>query len=77
MKRGDELVGVILCCYSPINLIGTKKAFHGKIFCAAEVNEKFAIISRDVLHPKYRTVGLGARLVRETLPLVRLPYIEA
>jgi len=77
MKRDSELVGVILYCYSPINLIGRKKAFHGKIFSAAEVNEKFAIISRVVLHPKYRTIGLGARLVRETLALVCLPYIEA
>ena len=76
MKRGDELVGVILYCYPPINCIGRKKAF-GRQFTAAEVNEKFAIISRVILHPKYRTIGLGARLVRETLPLVGLPYIEA
>jgi len=77
MKRGDELVGVMLYCYPPINCIGRKKAFHGRIFSAAEVNEKFAIITRLILHAKYRTIGLGARLVRETLPLVRLPYIEA
>ena len=77
MKRGDELVGVILYCFPPINCIGRKKVFHGKRFSAAEVNEKFAIVSRVVLHPKYRTIGLGARLVRETLPLVGMPYIEA
>ncbi len=77
MKRDGELVGVILYCYPPINCIGRKKAFHGRIFSAAEVNEKFAIISRVVLHPKYRTIGLGAGLVRETLPLVGLPYVEA
>ncbi len=29
------------------------------------------------MDPKYRTIGLCARLVRETLPLVGLPYIEA
>lgn len=76
MKRGEELVGVILYCYPPINCIGRKKAF-GKQFTAQEVNEKFAIISRVILHPKYRTIGLGARLVRETLPLIGLPYVEA
>lgn len=76
MKRDGELVGVILYCYPPINCIGRKKAFRRQ-FTAAEVNEKFAIISRVILHPKYRTIGLGARLVRETLPLVGLPYIEA
>ena len=76
MKRGPELVGVILYCYPPINCIGRKKAF-GRQFTAQEVNEKFAIISRVVLHPKYRTIGLGAKLVRETLSLVGMPYIEA
>ena len=29
-----------------------------------------------VIHPKYRTVGLGARLIRETLPLAGTPYVE-
>lgn len=76
MKRGDELVGVIVYCYPPISCIGRKKAFRRQ-FTAQEVNEKFAIISRVVLHPKYRTIGLGAMLVRETLPLVGLPFIEA
>jgi len=28
------------------------------------------------LHPKYRSIGLGIRLVKETLPLVGRPYIE-
>ena len=51
MKRGDELVGVILYCFPPINCIGRKKAFYGRVFSAAKVNEKFAIISKVVLHP--------------------------
>jgi len=29
-----------------------------------------------VVHPKYHTVGLGQRLVRETLQLVGTPYVE-
>jgi hypothetical protein len=29
-----------------------------------------------VIHPKYRTIGLGAKLIRETLPLVGTPYVE-
>jgi len=29
------------------------------------------------LHPKYRSIGLGARLVEETLPLVGRQYVEA
>jgi len=29
-----------------------------------------------VVHPKYRTIGLGTKLVKETLPLVGKPYVE-
>ncbi len=29
-----------------------------------------------VIHPKYRTIGLGAKLIRETLPLAGTPYVE-
>ena len=29
-----------------------------------------------VIHPKYRTIGLGAKLIHETLPLVGTPYVE-
>jgi len=41
-----------------------------------ELNEKLSVISRVVVHPKYRTIGLGSKLVRETLPLVGTPYVE-
>ena len=76
MKRGEELVGVILYCYPPITLVGRKKVFRRK-FTPQEVNKKFAIISRVVVHPKYRTIGLGVKLVKETMPRVGLPFIEA
>ena len=41
-----------------------------------ELNEKLSIITRVVVHPKYRTIGLGAKLVKETLPLVGTEYVE-
>jgi ABC-type ATPase with predicted acetyltransferase domain len=41
-----------------------------------EMNQKLCIINRIVIHPKYRTVGLGAKLIRETLPVVGTPYVE-
>ena len=41
-----------------------------------EVNNQLSIINRVVIHPKYRTVGLGAKLIRETLPLVGTLYVE-
>jgi len=41
-----------------------------------ELNEKLSTISRVVVHPKYRTIGLGTKLVKETLPLVGTPNVE-
>jgi ABC-type ATPase with predicted acetyltransferase domain len=29
-----------------------------------------------VIHPKYRTIGLGAKIVAETLPYAGKPYVE-
>jgi ABC-type ATPase with predicted acetyltransferase domain len=41
-----------------------------------EMNRQLSTINRVVIHPKYRTVGLGARLIRETLPLAGTPFVE-
>jgi GNAT superfamily N-acetyltransferase len=41
-----------------------------------ELNEKLSIISRVVVHPKYRTIGLGVKLVKETLAKAGTPYVE-
>jgi hypothetical protein len=41
-----------------------------------EMNKKLSIINRVVIHPIYRTIGLGAKLIRETLPIVGTPYVE-
>lgn len=41
-----------------------------------ELNEKVARIARVVVHPKYRTIGAGVKLVRESLPLCGKPYVE-
>jgi len=44
--------------------------------CIEEINRDQALISRVVVHPKYRTIGLGVKLVKETLPSVGKPYVE-
>jgi ABC-type ATPase with predicted acetyltransferase domain len=41
-----------------------------------ELNRKLSIITRVVVHPKYRTIGLGTKLVMETLPLAGTEYVE-
>ncbi len=74
-REDDETVGVILYSWPPANVFGRREAL-GRSLRLKEINQKMAIISRVVLHPKYRSIGLGTRLVRETLPLVGRPYVE-
>jgi len=76
LKRKDgENVGVIFYSYPPVNVFGRKKAVNRKVDIK-ELNKDWATISRVILHPKYRSIGLGIRLVKETLPLVGRSYIE-
>jgi ABC-type ATPase with predicted acetyltransferase domain len=78
MQRNDtnELVGVIVYSYPAPQCFGRNKAFPNLRLTLQQLNEKFSQISRVVLHPKYRAIGLGAKLVKETLPLAGTPYVE-
>jgi len=77
LRRNDGMtVGVIMYSWAPLNIFGRKKAL-GRRLKIREINQKIATISRVILHPKYRSIGLGVRLVKETLPLVGRPYVEA
>lgn len=75
LKRGDEVVGAIVYKYPAIATFGRRKAF-GRVLPIEEINRDLALISRVVIHPKYRTIGLGVKLVKETLPLIGKPYVE-
>jgi ABC-type ATPase with predicted acetyltransferase domain len=74
LKRGDELCGVIVYCYPPPTTFGRRLVLPKMTM--KELNEKLSIITRVVVHPKYRTIGLGAKLVKETLPLAGTEYVE-
>jgi ABC-type transport system involved in cytochrome c biogenesis ATPase subunit/GNAT superfamily N-acetyltransferase len=74
LRRGSELCGVIVYCYPPPgcsgrNLVLPKMSLRG-------LNLGLSTISRIVIHPKYRGIGLGAKLVRETLPRVGTTCVE-
>ena len=75
LMRGRDLAGVIVYTYPPPNVYGRKRAF-GRHIPIREANRILAQISRVVIHPKYRSIGLGVKLVKETLPLVGRPYVE-
>ncbi|MDI6904772.1 MAG: ATP-binding cassette domain-containing protein [Candidatus Bathyarchaeia archaeon] len=58
-KRKDELCGVIVYCYPPPTCFGRRLILPK--MSMKELNEKLSIISRVVVHPKYRTIGLGVK----------------
>ena len=74
LKRKDELCGVIVYCYPPPTCFGRRLVMPKMTM--KELNEKLSIISRVVVHPKYRTIGLGAKLVKETLAKAGTPFVE-
>jgi len=74
LKRDEELCGVIVYAYPPPTCFGRKLVLPKMTM--KELNEKLSVISRVVVHPKYRTIGLGEKLVRETLPSAGTPYVE-
>jgi ABC-type transport system involved in cytochrome c biogenesis ATPase subunit/GNAT superfamily N-acetyltransferase len=74
LRRGDELCGVIVYAYPPPSCGPRHLVLQSMPL--KELNQKLSIISRIVIHPKYRTIGLGAYLIRETLQRAGTPYIE-
>jgi ABC-type lipoprotein export system ATPase subunit/GNAT superfamily N-acetyltransferase len=74
LVRGEELCGVIVYSYPPPACFGRRLVLPRMTI--QELNKQLSIINRVVIHPKYRTVGLGAKLIRETMPLVGTRYVE-
>jgi len=74
LERGEELCGVIVYSYAAPAAFGRRLVLPN--MSMKELNEKLSAISRVVVHPKYRTIGLGVKLVRETLPLAGTEYVE-
>lgn len=74
LKRGSELCGVIVYPYPPPTRFGRRLVLPK--MSMKELNEKVSTISRVVVHPKYRTIGLGSKLVHEALQLAGTPYVE-
>jgi energy-coupling factor transporter ATP-binding protein EcfA2/GNAT superfamily N-acetyltransferase len=73
LKRKDELCGVIVYSWSPPNTFGRSKVWKGSF---KELQKEMSTITRVIVHPKYRTIGLGVKLVKETLPMAPTPYVE-
>ncbi|MEM3699867.1 MAG: GNAT family N-acetyltransferase [Candidatus Bathyarchaeia archaeon] len=74
LKRDSELCGVIVYSFPPPICFGRSRVWRGSF---SELQRDFSLISRVVVHPKYRSIGLGVKLVRETLAMAGTPFVEA
>ena len=78
-----ELIGVLAYSYPAVALAARNRALAPLVARlpargrARFWNAHLRTISRVVLDPNWRGLGLAARLVRETLPQAGTPYVEA
>jgi hypothetical protein len=78
-----ETVGVIV--YSmPTAGVQMRNIATGGIFAGLDkgtrlklINKNIRTISRAIIEPRFRSLGLAVRLVRETMPIMDVPFVEA
>ena len=82
-SRFDSIVGVIVYTM-PAPALELRNITTMGCFCGLDrrlslqlVNENIRCIGRVVIEPRYRGLGLAARLVAETMPKLNVPIIEA
>jgi len=68
MTHRSEVVGVIVYTNSVMRTQGRREAV-GYFPDVGELNRDWCRIDRIIVHPKYRGIGLGSMLIRETLLL--------
>lgn len=73
LKRNSELCGVIVYSYPPPMCFGRSRVWKGNF---SQLQKEVSTISRVVVHPKYRSIGLGVKLVKETLAKAGTPFVE-
>ncbi|MCK4318610.1 hypothetical protein KAW53_07605, partial [Candidatus Bathyarchaeota archaeon] len=71
----DELIGVIAYTYPTPTASGRVKAVGYRPYLK-ELNKEWTLISRVIVHPKYRTIGLGVKIVKDTLGLTGRRHVE-
>jgi len=74
LKRNERVCGAIVYVYPMSTAPCRNRVFKPKSM--KELNEKLTRVARVVVHPKYRTVGAGVKLVHDSLPLCGKPYVE-
>ena len=82
-RLGTDVAGVIVYVMPSIGLelrnIATSNFFVGfdKATRLKLINKNIRCISRVIIEPRFRSLGLASKLVRETMPKLNVPLIEA
>jgi hypothetical protein len=83
-QRSDPLAGIIIysmpVCSIQLRNIATQGLFTKLGSSSVNmqlVNQNIRNISRVVIEPRYRALGLAYELVQQTMPMLKVPYIEA
>jgi len=83
IRSGAKTVGVIVYTMPTPALelrnIATANLFAGfdRPTQLALINQNIRCISRVIIEPRFRSLGLASRLVRETMPQMGVPIVEA
>jgi hypothetical protein len=78
-----ETVGVIVYamptvgCQMRTVALGDLLGGFGKIERLKLINKNIRTISRVIIEPRFRSLGLAVRLVKETMPMMNMPVIES
>jgi ribosomal protein S18 acetylase RimI-like enzyme len=79
-----QLAGIIVYSLPPLNSRARDRATRFRYrpqknvrARAARINRDFRTISRVIVHPQFRSLGLAEAMVRETLSLAGTRYVEA
>jgi GNAT superfamily N-acetyltransferase len=73
LKHKNQTIGTIVYSYPTPICFGRTKVWKGTL---QQLQQEISTISRVIIHPKYRSIGLGAKLVAKTLPQAGTPYVE-
>ena len=80
---GKTPVGVIVYSNAPV-VLELRNIATGHVFAGLDrsmqlelINANIRRISRVIIEPRFRGLGLASRLVRDTMPLVNVPIVEA
>lgn len=74
LRREGRVCGAIVYMCPSATVACRSRVFKPKNM--VELNEKLTRVARVVVHPKYRTIGAGVKLLRDSLPLCGKPYVE-